>query len=82
MRRHALAEVVVAEREAEPARSRGAERLAGHDRHLGLVEQDAARSSVVSDLAAADRPAEQAVEVGEAVERAPAGSRQSRPRCR
>ena len=40
MRRHALAEVVVAEGEREAGVAGRAERLAGDDRHLGLVEHD------------------------------------------
>ena len=43
MRRHALAEVVVAEGERQAGVAGGVERLAGHDRHLGLVEQHAAQ---------------------------------------
>ena len=43
MRRDALAEVVVAEREREPGVAGRAERLAGHDRDLGLVEQHLAQ---------------------------------------
>ena len=43
MRRDALAEVVVAERERQPRVAGRAERLAGHDRDLGLVEQQLAQ---------------------------------------
>ena len=40
MRLDALAQVVVAEGERQPGVAGRAERLAGHDGHLGLVEDD------------------------------------------
>src|SRR4051812_19149996 len=66
----ALTEVVVTERERQPRVAGRAERLAGDDRDLGLVEQHLGQVGRGRDLAAAVLAVEQRVEAREAVERA------------
>ena len=55
MRRDALAEVVVAEGEREAGVAGRAERLAGHDGHLGLVEDELGQLEGGVGRAAGDR---------------------------
>ena len=65
---HALAEVVVTQRERQPEVPRRRERLAGDDRHLRLVEDDRGELQRRRHLVAAEVAAEHAGHVGERVE--------------
>ena len=57
MPRHALDEVVVAQGVGQPQVAAGPERLAGHDRHLGLLEDQRRQLGRGLRRDAADRPA-------------------------